>query len=146
MIGHVPLDASLTNVTVIGPVQLSASSVTTVASGAGTSAIHVTVTGAGLLAVYGTKSCTVIVSVAVILLPHASVTLYVLVIMIGHVPLDTSLTCVTVIGPVQLSASSVTTVRSGAGTSAIHATVTGAGLLAVGGTRSCKIGRSSCRV
>ena len=56
--------------------------------------------------------------------------------MIGHVPLDTSPTCVTVIGPVQLSASSVTTVTSGAGTSAIHATVTGAGLLAVGGISS----------
>src|SRR5436189_2477418 len=139
MIGHVPLDASLTNVTVIGPVQLSASSVTTVASGAGTSAIHVTVTGAGLLAVYGTKSCTVIVSVAVILLPHASVTLYVLVIMIGHVPLDEigRATCRERV--VKLVVSAAIKERSGTGTSAIHATVTGAGLLAVGGTMSCTV-------
>src|SRR5204863_9781197 len=107
MIGHVPLDASLTKTTVIGPVQLSASSVTTVTSGAGTSAIHATVTGAGLLAVGGTRSRSEERRVGIVLLPHASVTLYVLVIMIGHVPLDASLTKTTVIGPEQLSASSV---------------------------------------
>ena len=67
----------------------------------------------------------------VIVLPHASVTLYVLVMISGHVPLDASLTKATT-GTEQLSASSVTTVMSGAGTSPIHCTVIGAGFDAVG--------------
>jgi hypothetical protein len=68
-------------------------------------------------------------------LPHSSVTLYVLVITSGQVlPSDTSLTNATTGAAVQLSASSVTTVTSGAG--AEHSTLIGAGLLAVGGVTS----------
>jgi len=64
---------------------------------------------------------TIIVCVTLIEFPHASVTEYVLVIVSGHVLLsDTSPTYATTIGSGQLSASSVTTNMSSAGTSAIH--------------------------
>src|SRR6185503_16477244 len=105
-IGQVPLDASLRKATT-GTEQLSASSVTTVISGVGTSAIHCTVNGRGLLAVGGVVSSTVMVCVTVIAFPQASVTLYVRVMIVGQVPEDTSLTCATTIVPTQLSASSV---------------------------------------
>ena len=81
-----PSETSDTNATTGLTVQLSASSVTTVISGTGTSPVHCTVTGAGLLAVGLVVSSMLIVCVAVLKLPHASVTLYVLVITIGHVP------------------------------------------------------------
>src|SRR4030042_1577193 len=132
-----PLFTSLTKATVGVASQLSASSVTNVISGAGTSAMHCTFTGAGLLAVGLVLSIAVIVCVTLMLLPQSSVTLYVLVTMYGLAvhpapPLFTSLTKATVGVASQLSASSVTTVISGAGTSAMHCTFMGAGLLAVG--------------
>jgi len=70
-----PSLTSLTKATVGAAVQLSASSVTTVISGAGTSPEHWTLTGAGLLAVGSTVSSTVIVCSTVIELPQSSVTL-----------------------------------------------------------------------
>ena len=71
------------------------------------------------------------------LLLAASVTLYVLVIISGLDPPSLeSLTNTTIGLAVQLSASSVTTVLSDAGTSPIHSTVTAAGLLAVGSSLS----------
>ena len=64
--------------------------------------------------------------------PHKSVTLYVLVIVSGHVkPSDTSPTKETT-GTPWLSASSVTTNTSAIGTSPIHSTLIGRGLDAVG--------------
>lgn len=70
-------------------------------------------------------------------LPHPSVTLYVLVIVSGQVaPSVASLTKATANAAGQLSASSVITLTSGAGTSAMQSTVTGAGLEAVGGVMS----------
>jgi hypothetical protein len=70
-------------------------------------------------------------------LPQSSVTLYVLVIVSGQVlPSLTSLTKATTGFKVQLSASSVTTATFGAGTEALHSTLIGAGLLAVGGVIS----------
>ena len=68
-------------------------------------------------------------------LPQASVTLYVLVIIVGQVPEDVSLTKATT-GVEQLSAASVTTAISAAGTSAIHCAVIGAGFDAVGAMSS----------
>ena len=73
--------------------------------------------------------------------PQSSVTLYVLVTMYGDPvqpvpPLFVSLRCVTVGVASQLSASSVTTVISGAGTLAIHCTPSGAGFDAVGAVLS----------
>lgn len=63
---------------------------------------------------------------------QASVTLYVLVTVWAQgVPLVTSLTNATVIGPTQLSASVVTTLTSTGG-KLPHETVTGAGFEAVG--------------
>src|SRR5688572_10869218 len=137
--GQVPDDTSLTCATTIGPTQLSASSVIAFTSGAGTSAIHSTVTSAGAVAVGGVVSSTVMVCVTVIAFPKASVTLYVRVMISGQVPDDTSLTCATTIGPTQLSASSVIAFTSGAGTSAIHSTVTSAGAVAVGGVVSSTV-------
>jgi hypothetical protein len=132
-----PSLTSLTHATVGAAVQLSASSVTTVISGAGTSAAHSTLIGAGLLAVGLVTSLIVIVWVTLIELPQSSVTLYVLVIVSGHVrPSETSETHATTGAAVQLSASSVTTVISGAGTSVAHSTLIGAGLLAVGSVTS----------
>ena len=60
--------------------QLSASSVTTETSGAGTSEIHSTVIFAGLLAVGGTLSSTVTVAVQLDELPLSSVTVNVTVL------------------------------------------------------------------
>src|SRR5678815_5668030 len=68
IVGQVPVEASPTKATT-GVEQLSASSVTTVISGAGTLAIHCTVTGAGLEAVGKISSFTVMVCVTVIELP-----------------------------------------------------------------------------
>src|SRR4030042_366161 len=132
-----PLFTSLTKATVGVASQLSASSFTTVISGAGTSAMHCTFTGVGLLAVGLVLSTAVIVCVTLMLFPQSSVTLYVLVTMYGLAvhpapPLFKSLTKATVGVASQLSASSFTTVISGTGTSAMHCTFTGAGLLAVG--------------
>ncbi len=74
--GHVlPSETSPTKATTGFAVQLSASSVTTVISEAGTSKIHSTVTGNGLLAVGFVMSLTVIVWSTVIELPQSSVTL-----------------------------------------------------------------------
>ena len=74
------------------------------------------------------------------MLPAQSVTLYVLVTTSSapsHNALVTSsLIHVTVKSPSQLSASSVTTVTSGAGTSLKHSTPISLGLLAVGGVTS----------
>src|SRR5688572_10489924 len=115
-----PSDTSLTKTTT-GTLQLSASSVTTNGSEAGTSAIHSTVTEAGLDAVGFVVSSTIIVCVTLVTLPQSSVTEYVLVIVSGQVfPSDTSLTKATTGFIVQLSASSVTTNGSLAGTSAMH--------------------------
>src|SRR4030065_379262 len=132
-----PLFTSLTKATVGVGWHFSPSSFTTVISGAGTSAMHCTFTGAGLDAVGLVLSTAVIVCVTLMLLPQSSVTLYVLVTMYGLAvhpapPLFTSLTKATVGVASQLSASSVTTMISGAGPSAMHCTFTGAGLLAVG--------------
>ena len=63
-----------------GAAQLSAASVTTLMSSVGTSSIHSTVTGSGLLAVGSVTSFTVIVCSTVIEFPAQSVTLYVRVI------------------------------------------------------------------
>ena len=74
--------------------------------------------------------------VTLMVLPQSSVTLYVLVIVSGHDALsDTSDTNATV-GTEQLSASSVTTLILGVGTSPIHCTVIDAGLEAVGAISS----------
>ena len=74
--GHVlPSLTSLTKATTGAAVQLSASSVTTVITEAGTSATHSTLTPAGLLAVGSVISSTVIVCVTRIWLPQSSVTL-----------------------------------------------------------------------
>ena len=70
-----PSLTSETKATTGAAVQLSASSVTTVISAAGTSAAHSTLTGAGLLAVGGVTSLIVIVWVTLIELPQSSVTL-----------------------------------------------------------------------
>ena len=70
---EIELGTSLTNATIGLTVQLSASSVTTVISAAGTSPIHSTVTGAGLEAVGLVVSSTVIVWVTVIVFPQSSV-------------------------------------------------------------------------
>jgi len=79
------------------------------------------VIGAGTEAVGNISSSTVIVCVTLIVFPQSSVTLYVLVITSGQVlPFDTSDTNATTGAAVQLSASSVTTVISSAGTSPIH--------------------------
>jgi len=92
-----------------------------VISSAGTSAIHSTFTATGLDAVGSVSSFTMIVCVTLIELLQSSVTEYVLVIVSGQVLLsDTSDTNATTGTAVQLSASSVTTVISTAGTSPIH--------------------------
>jgi hypothetical protein len=70
-----PSLTSLTKATTGLTVQLSASSVTTVTSGAGTLAAHSTLIGNGLLAVGGVISFIVIVCVTFIELPQSSVTL-----------------------------------------------------------------------
>src|SRR5688500_18280168 len=125
-----PLETSFTKATTGLIVQLSASSITTAGSG-GIAAIHCALTGAGSDAVGFVSSLIVIICVTKIWFPHASVTLYVLVIISGQVlPSDTSFTKATTGFAVQLSASSVTTVMSGAGSA--HCTASGAGLLAVG--------------
>src|ERR687897_886664 len=98
--GHVPLDTSLTCATTIGPTQLSLTPVTSAIFTTGTSAIHSTVTSAGAVALGGVVSSTVMVCVTVIAFPHASVTLYVRVMIVGHVPEDTSLTCATTIAQI----------------------------------------------
>ena len=67
-----PSDTSDTYNTVGAIPQLSASSVTTVTSGAGTSPIHDTVTGPGLLAVGLILTSTVKFFVAVAVLPKRS--------------------------------------------------------------------------
>ena len=114
-------------------VQLSASSVISSGSAAGTSAEHCTVTFAGAVPVGAMSSFTMMVWVTSMKLPQSSVTLYVLVMVSGQVfPSDTSPWWVTVGLAVQLSASSVTTVTSTAGTSPIHSTFTATGLEAVG--------------
>ena len=64
---------------------MSASSITTSGFDAGTSPIHCTVTPAGFEAVGLVVSSTIIVCVTLIVLPQSSVTLYVLVIVSGHV-------------------------------------------------------------
>ena len=113
-----PSLTSLTNATV-GVPQLSASSVTTLMSTAGTSSIHSTFTATGLLAVGSVISLTVIVCVTLMEFPQLSVTEYVLVITSGQeFPSDTSLTNATT-GVPQLSASSVTTEISAAGRSGV---------------------------
>ena len=70
-----PSGASLRNATVIAPVQLSASSVINVISGAGTSPMQATAIGAGLDAVGSMISSMVNICVTKIELPQASVTL-----------------------------------------------------------------------
>lgn len=70
-----PSDTSLTKATTGAAVQLSASSVTTVMSAAGTSPMHWTLTAVGLEAVGLVSSSTVIVCVTVIELLQSSVTL-----------------------------------------------------------------------
>jgi hypothetical protein len=111
--------------------------VTTSGSAAGTSEIHCTDVGDGLLAVGGVLSIAVMVWVTLIVFPHASVTRYILVAIYGLAahpapPLLVLLNKVTT-GVLQLSASVVTIRGSGAGISVIHCTAVGAGLLAVGG-------------
>ena len=76
--------------------------------------------------------------------PQSSVTLYVLVTIYGDAehpvpPLFVSFKCVTVGVASQLSASSVITVISGAGTLAIHCTPSGAGFHAVGAVLSIAV-------
>ena len=102
--------------------------------------MHCTDVGAGLLAVGGVLSIAVIVWVTLTVLPQASVTRYILVAINGLAgqpvpPLFVLLNRVTV-GVLLLSASSMTTNGSGAGTLATHCTDVGAGLLAVGGVVS----------
>ena len=70
-----PSETSETKATTGFTVQLSASSVTAVTSEAGTSAVHSTLTAAGLEAVGGVTSSTVIVWVTLIEFPQSSVTL-----------------------------------------------------------------------
>ncbi len=70
-----PSLTSLTKVTVGAAVQLSASSVTTVIVTNGTSPIHSTATGNGLLAVGAVISFTVMVWKTSVKLPQSSVTL-----------------------------------------------------------------------
>ena len=135
-----PSDASDTNATTGNAVQLSAASVTTDMSATGTSPTHSTVSPVGFEAVGGVISLTVMVWVTFIELPQSSVTLYVRVMVSGQVfPSDTSSTKETTGETVQLSAASVTTEISAAGTSLIHSTVIPAGFEAVGGVISLTI-------
>src|SRR5690606_36464915 len=105
-------------------------------------ASHSTVTSTGIAwtQVGSILSPIVTTCVTSIEFPQSSVTRYVRVIISGQVFLSlTSPTCVTTGVAVQLPSSSVTTLTSGAGTSAAHATVTGAGLDAVGSISSSTI-------
>src|SRR5688572_32657052 len=136
-----PLFASLTKLTVGVASQLSASPTTTLTSGAGTLAIHCTLTDVGVLDVGSVSSTAVIVVVTSVLFPQSSITGYVLVTMYGSKtqaapPLFASLTKLTVGVASQLSASPTTTLTSGAGTLAIHCTPIGAGFEAVGAVLS----------
>ena len=80
----------MTNATTGAAVQLSASSATTLTLGAGSGILHpATFIGSGFDAVGGISSPTLISCVTNDWFPHASVTLYVLVITSGHVaPFD----------------------------------------------------------
>jgi hypothetical protein len=72
---------SFTKLTVMAPVQLSASSTTTAGSGAGTMPLHNRFIADGLLAVGGVVSTFLMMFwLTFIALPQASVTLYVLVV------------------------------------------------------------------
>ena len=84
-----PVVDSLTKATVTTPGQLSVSSITTFTSTRGTSSTHSTETGAGLDAVGGVVSSTLITCVAVATLPQASVAVQVRVTLysFGHAPL-----------------------------------------------------------
>jgi len=92
-----------------------------VISGAGTSVIQATVIAAGHVIEGAMLSLTVMVCVQVVVLLHESAAWYVLVMILGQLPLQTSLTKVTV-GVPQLS-EEITCVISGAGTSVMQATV-----------------------
>ena len=65
IVGHVPVEDSLSKVTTGGTVKSSASVVTTLTFGAGTSPKHSKFKGIGLLAVGGASNVTVTSSVAV---------------------------------------------------------------------------------
>ena len=135
-----PSEISDTKNTVGIAVQLSAASVTTETSGAGTSPTHSTVSPIGFEAVGGVISLTVMVWVTFIELPQSSVTLYVRVMVSGQVfPSEASETNETIGIAVQLSAASVTTETSAAGTSLIQSTVIPAGFEAVGGVISLTV-------
>ena len=132
-------ELSETKATIGINVQLSASSVIAVTSGAGAGPVVMFNVG-GFDAVGGVTSSTVIVWVTLIELPQSSVTLYVLVITSGQVlPSETSDTNATNGVAVQLSASSVTDVISFAGTSPIHSTFIADGFEAVGGVTSSTV-------
>ena len=140
MLLELPFDDSETNETTGMAVQLSAASVTTETSAAGTSPIHSTVSPAGFEAVGGVMSLTVMVWVTFIELPQSSDTLYVRVMVSGQVfPSEASETNETIGIAVQLSAASVTTETSAAGTSLTHSTVSPIGFEAVGGVISLTV-------
>src|SRR5437763_16102541 len=132
-----PLFTSPANVTLGTAVQLSASSVTTLTSGSCTFAMHWKDNGVGLLAVGFVLSITLIVCVTFTFFPYTTLFRSVRVTMYGSrgqpaPPLFTSPANVTLGTAVQLSASSVTTLTSGAGSFAMHWKDNGVGLLAVG--------------
>ena len=83
-------------------------------------------------------SRTVIVWVHVLMLPAASVALYVRVMIFGHVPEATSLTCATTGAGAQLSVA-LTKAGLGAGTSASHWTVKFGGHVIAGGSVSLTV-------
>src|SRR5688572_33493773 len=139
-----PLFASLTKLTVGVASQLSASPTTTLTSGAGTLAIHCTLTDVGVLDVGSVSSTAVIVVVTSVLFPQSSVTRYVLVTMYGSKtqpapPLFASLTKLTVGVASQLSASPTTTLKIGRASCSIRFKITDVGLLAMGSISSTAV-------
>src|SRR5439155_1481721 len=128
--------ASLTNV-ITGVPQPSVA-VTNVISGAGTAPLHAaTVFDAGHVITDGvTSTVLVIVCAHVAVLPHASVALYVLVVVSVH-PERFTASLTNVITGVPQPSVAVTNVISGAGTAPLHAaTVIGAGHVITGGVTS----------
>src|SRR5215510_10923986 len=132
-VGQLPPSVRL-ELTVTVP-QLSVAVASNVAS-AGTSARHSTVLLGGTVSVGAIVSCTVITCCLVVLLPQASVAMYVLCTSFGQLPPSVRLE-LTVTVP-QLSVAVASNVAS-AGTSARHSTVLLGGTVSVAAIVSCTV-------
>src|ERR1041384_5694153 len=128
-------------VTVSVPAQLSVATTAPSLAG-GTSAAQSTVVLAGMLVIVGAvRSSTVIVWVALLALPHASVAVEVraMVKRLAQLPGVVTSACVPVSGPAQLSVATTAPSLAG-GTSAAQSTVVLAGMLViVGAVRSSTV-------